>query len=83
MQRSLRAFQVYQVKVTKALCKGATSKSDWTFLHCLPRKPDKVDDFSVSLSLYVHPADPRPLAFSKAVALFEYVPANLSPCSDR
>ncbi|KAF9476116.1 ornithine carbamoyltransferase [Pholiota conissans] len=36
----LKAFQGYQV--TEALC--ANAKPDWMFLHCLPRKPDEVDD---------------------------------------
>ena len=45
-----RVFQGYQV--AKALCKGATSKSDWTFLHCFPRRPDEVDEVRL-LSLCV------------------------------
>lgn len=36
----LKAFEGYQV--TEELCKGA--ERDWKFLHCLPRKPDEVDD---------------------------------------
>jgi ornithine carbamoyltransferase len=36
----LRAFHGYQV--TEALCAGANPS--WKFLHCLPRKPDEVDD---------------------------------------
>lgn len=39
-EERLRAFQGYQV--TEALCAGA--KPDWKFLHCLPRKPNEVDD---------------------------------------
>jgi len=34
------AFAGYQV--TEALCAGA--RKDWVFLHCLPRKPQEVDD---------------------------------------
>jgi ornithine carbamoyltransferase len=36
----MAAFAGYQV--TEAMCKGA--KEDWTFMHCLPRKPEEVDD---------------------------------------
>ncbi|KAF4618827.1 hypothetical protein D9613_010049 [Agrocybe pediades] len=36
----LRAFEGYQV--TEALCKNA--HPEWKFLHCLPRKPQEVDD---------------------------------------
>ncbi|EIN04470.1 ornithine carbamoyltransferase 1 [Punctularia strigosozonata HHB-11173 SS5] len=38
----LKDFQGYQV--TEALCKEGGAKSGWKFLHCLPRKPDEVDD---------------------------------------
>ncbi|PPQ74824.1 hypothetical protein CVT24_003651 [Panaeolus cyanescens] len=38
----LQAFQGYQV--TEQLCKEGGANPDWTFLHCLPRKPDEVDD---------------------------------------
>lgn len=36
----LKAFEGYQV--TEKLCKGA--HPDWKFMHCLPRKPDEVDE---------------------------------------
>jgi len=39
-EERLRAFHGYQV--TEALCAGANPS--WKFLHCLPRKPDEVDD---------------------------------------
>jgi len=38
----LQAFQGYQV--TEALCREGGANPDWQFLHCLPRKPDEVDD---------------------------------------
>lgn len=36
----LRAFQGYQI--TEALC--ANAAPNWAFMHCLPRKPNEVDD---------------------------------------
>jgi len=36
----LRAFRGYQVTAEMA----AGAKEDWVFLHCLPRKPEEVDD---------------------------------------
>jgi len=44
----LQAFQGYQV--TEALCREGGAKPNWQFLHCLPRKPDEVDD---EVSLYL------------------------------
>lgn len=38
----LQAFKGYQV--TENLCKAGGANPDWQFLHCLPRKPDEVDD---------------------------------------
>ncbi|KIJ37605.1 hypothetical protein M422DRAFT_33692 [Sphaerobolus stellatus SS14] len=38
----LKDFQGYQV--TEALCSEGGAKPHWKFLHCLPRKPDEVDD---------------------------------------
>ena len=38
----LQAFQGYQV--TEALCREGGAKPNWQFMHCLPRKPDEVDD---------------------------------------
>ncbi|PPQ87729.1 hypothetical protein CVT25_014416 [Psilocybe cyanescens] len=69
----LKAFEGYQV--TEKLCKGA--HPDWKFMHCLPRKPDEVDE-----ELYVYLLQvfygPRSLAFQEAenrkwttMALFE------------
>ncbi|KAM5290551.1 ornithine transcarbamylase, mitochondrial isoform 2-T2 [Glossophaga mutica] len=36
----LQAFQGYQITMKTA----KVAASDWTFLHCLPRKPEEVDD---------------------------------------
>lgn len=38
----LQAFSGYQV--TEKLCADAGAKADWTFMHCLPRKQEEVDD---------------------------------------
>ena len=38
--RRLKAFRGYQV--THEMARGANP--EWKFLHCLPRKPDEVDD---------------------------------------
>ena len=47
----LKAFEGYQV--TEALCKEGRANPDWKFLHCLPRKPNEVDD-EVRGSRYNH-----------------------------
>ncbi|XP_029096790.1 ornithine carbamoyltransferase, mitochondrial isoform X3 [Monodon monoceros] len=39
-KKRLQAFQGYQVTMKMA----KVAASDWTFLHCLPRKPEEVDD---------------------------------------
>lgn len=41
-EQRLKDFEGYQV--TEQLCKDGGAKPDWTFLHCLPRKPYEVDD---------------------------------------
>ncbi|THU90973.1 ornithine carbamoyltransferase 1 [Dendrothele bispora CBS 962.96] len=38
----LQDFQGYQV--TEQLCREGGANPDWKFMHCLPRKPDEVDD---------------------------------------
>lgn len=38
----LKDFQGYQV--TEKLCREGGADPNWKFLHCLPRKPDEVDD---------------------------------------
>lgn len=40
--KRLKAFKGYQV--TEALCREGGANPNWQFLHCLPRKPDEVDD---------------------------------------
>ncbi|KAG6868903.1 hypothetical protein C0993_008201 [Termitomyces sp. T159_Od127] len=52
----LKAFEGYQV--TEELCKAGGANPDWKFLHCLPRKPDEVDD-----EVFY---GPRSLVFSEA-----------------
>ena len=42
VEKRLRAFQGYQV--TEAMAKRGGAKPRWVFLHCLPRKPQEVDD---------------------------------------
>ncbi|KAG6879181.1 hypothetical protein C0992_004539 [Termitomyces sp. T32_za158] len=55
----LKAFEGYQV--TEELCKAGGANPDWKFLHCLPRKPDEVDDevFYGPRSLVFYEADNR------------------------
>ncbi|KAF7986807.1 hypothetical protein HWV62_20440 [Athelia sp. TMB] len=55
----LKAFEGYQV--TEALCKEGGANPDWKFLHCLPRKPNEVDDevFYGDRSLVFPEADNR------------------------
>ena len=66
----LQDFQGYQV--TEQLCAEGGANPDWKFLHCLPRKPDEVDD-----QVFY---GPRSLVFPEAenrkwttMAIFEYV----------
>ncbi|KAH9942605.1 ornithine carbamoyltransferase [Amylocystis lapponica] len=58
-EQRLRDFQGYQV--TEQLCKEGGANPDWTFLHCLPRKPHEVDDevFYGPRSLVFEEADNR------------------------
>jgi ornithine carbamoyltransferase len=41
-QKRLKAFAGYQV--TDELAKRGGAKSDWKFMHCLPRHPEEVSD---------------------------------------
>jgi ornithine carbamoyltransferase len=41
-QKRVRDFAGYQV--TEAMVKRGGARPDWVFLHCLPRKPQEVDD---------------------------------------
>lgn len=41
-KKRLLEFQGYQV--TNALATRGGAKPDWVFMHCLPRKPEEVDD---------------------------------------
>lgn len=38
----LKAFEGYQI--TNQMVESAGAKPDWKFMHCLPRKPEEVDD---------------------------------------
>lgn len=40
--KRIKAFQGYQV--TESLVNSGGAKKHWKFLHCLPRKPEEVDD---------------------------------------
>lgn len=39
-KKRLKAFEGYQITMQT----GSVAKPDWTFLHCLPRKPEEVND---------------------------------------
>ncbi|CAO3645735.1 unnamed protein product [Cunninghamella blakesleeana] len=41
-EKRLKEFEGYQV--TMDLAKRGGAKPDWVFMHCLPRKPEEVDD---------------------------------------
>lgn len=41
-QKRVKDFAGYQV--TEAMVKAGGARPDWVFLHCLPRKPQEVDD---------------------------------------
>ncbi|KAG6809166.1 hypothetical protein H0H92_001342 [Tricholoma furcatifolium] len=55
----LKAFNGYQV--TEQMCKEGGANPNWKFLHCLPRKPDEVDDevFYGPRSLVFYESDNR------------------------
>ncbi|XP_072300772.1 ornithine transcarbamylase, mitochondrial [Eucyclogobius newberryi] len=56
-KRRLADFEGYQITMQT----GSVAKSDWTFLHCLPRKSEEVDDqvFYSSRSLVFPEAENR------------------------
>ncbi|KAM4560864.1 ornithine transcarbamylase, mitochondrial [Fundulus diaphanus] len=56
-KRRLKDFQGYQITMQT----GSVAKPDWTFLHCLPRKMEEVDDqvFYSSRSLVFPEAENR------------------------
>jgi hypothetical protein len=66
----LQDFAGFQV--TEQLCAEGGAKEHWKFLHCLPRKPDEVDDavFYGPRSLVFPESDNRKWTI---MALFEYV----------
>lgn len=63
-------FAGYQV--TEELCEKGGADPNWKFMHCLPRKPQEVDDevFYGKRSLVFPEADNRKWTI---MALFEYV----------
>ncbi|KAJ3140074.1 ornithine carbamoyltransferase [Physocladia obscura] len=69
----LRAFAGY--KVTEAMARDGGAKSDWHFMHCLPRKLEEVDDevFYSKRSLVFPEAENRKWT---AMAVFEHVSGN-------
>lgn len=42
MSKRLKDFQGFQI--TEQMCKNGKAKSDWKFMHCLPRHREEVDD---------------------------------------
>uniref|UniRef100_A0A8C5SNF0 ornithine carbamoyltransferase n=1 Tax=Laticauda laticaudata TaxID=8630 RepID=A0A8C5SNF0_LATLA len=71
-QKRLKAFQGYQITMQTA----QDAASDWTFLHCLPRKPEEVNDevFYSPRSLVFQEAENRKWTIMKKFAegLFGY-----------
>ncbi|XP_003218967.1 ornithine transcarbamylase, mitochondrial isoform X1 [Anolis carolinensis] len=78
-QKRLKAFQGYQI--TMETCKVAAP--DWTFLHCLPRKPEEVDDevFYSPQSLVFQEAENRKWTITAVMAslLTDYSPQLQKP----
>ncbi|NXM79003.1 OTC protein, partial [Serilophus lunatus] len=70
----LKAFQGYQITVQTA----KSAASNWTFLHCLPRKPEEVDDeiFYSPQSLVFQEAENRKWTF---MAVMVSLLTNYSP----
>uniref|UniRef100_A0A8C7ZEC4 ornithine carbamoyltransferase n=1 Tax=Oryzias sinensis TaxID=183150 RepID=A0A8C7ZEC4_9TELE len=56
-KKRLRDFQGYQITMKT----GSVAEPNWTFLHCLPRKPEEVDDqvFYSTRSLVFNEAENR------------------------
>lgn len=43
-QMTQRLKDFYGFQITEELCKNGKAKSDWKFMHCLPRHQEEVDD---------------------------------------
>ena len=69
----LQDFQGYQV--TEALCREGGASENWKFLHCLPRKPDEVDD-EVSSCLLTSVSEPVTHLSFNSIQVF-YGPRSL------
>nr|XP_020639525.1 ornithine carbamoyltransferase, mitochondrial isoform X1 [Pogona vitticeps] len=78
-QRRLRAFQGYQITMQT----GELAAPDWTFLHCLPRKPEEVDDevFYSPQSLVFQEAENRKWTIMAVMVslLTDYTPQSQKP----
>ncbi|XP_034970578.1 ornithine transcarbamylase, mitochondrial [Zootoca vivipara] len=78
-EERLRAFQGYQITMKTAKVAAA----DWTFLHCLPRKPEEVDDevFYSPQSLVFQEAENRKWTVMAVMVslLTDYSPQLLKP----
>lgn len=68
--RRLKAFEGYQV--TSEMARKGGAKEGWKFMHCLPRKPEEVDDevFYSSRSLVFREAENRLWAAIAALEAF-------------
>ncbi|NXM10049.1 OTC protein, partial [Ploceus nigricollis] len=75
----LKAFQGYQITMQTA----KSAASNWTFLHCLPRKPEEVDDevFYSPQSLVFQEAENRKWTIMAVMAslLTDYSPQLRKP----
>ncbi|XP_034042339.1 ornithine carbamoyltransferase, mitochondrial [Thalassophryne amazonica] len=78
-KKRLKDFHGYQVTMQT----GSVAKPDWTFLHCLPRKMEEVDDevFYSSRSLVFPEAENRKWTIMGLVVslLMDYSPQNPVP----
>ncbi|XP_069745505.1 ornithine transcarbamylase, mitochondrial isoform X2 [Narcine bancroftii] len=75
----LKAFHGYQITMTT----GKSAAPNWTFLHCLPRKPEEVDDevFYSPRSLVFQEAENRKWTIMGAMVniLTDYSPLSNKP----
>ncbi|XP_069493461.1 ornithine transcarbamylase, mitochondrial isoform X1 [Ambystoma mexicanum] len=78
-QKRLKAFQGYQITMQT----GKVASPNWTFLHCLPRKPEEVDDevFYSERSLVFQEAENRKWTVMAVMVslLTEYSPQMPKP----
>lgn len=43
-EKNKRVFEFQGFQITKEMVAKSNPKPDWVFMHCLPRKPEEVDD---------------------------------------